>query len=262
MAGNELVIRVAGKDKYVPVASFLSVVHNTIGILREVDAEISDSHRGSLKWRIKDVSQNSPITMTIFAEPTSEVDISQNVVDAYTDGLQLIDESSDAIPPFFTPRALEKAKRLVGVLNDGVERIAFEGSSQKPVTPTQRLAANVDELLHTYDELTSFEGNLDAATVHGKRIFYVWDVFDGRVSCRFPEHMLQEVLSLFGHRVIVHGRAHYSRSGKPLYIEVEDVEGVPEQESRPAPEELEPINITDGLSSEEYIRRLRDADDF
>jgi hypothetical protein len=260
MAENELIIRVTGKGKYIPVASFVAVVQNTLTILREVDAELSEQRLGSLTWRISNVSLNSPLEMTIFAEPNADLDVSRDVVEVITTGLRQIDSSPDSIPAFFTPRALEGAKRLVSVLNDGIERIALRSPQGELVTPTQRVAANVDELIQDYEELTTFEGPLEAVTLRGKRIFYIWDPIDGRISCRFPEDMLDEVRTLLGHRASVYGRARFSSTGKPLFIQVEEVERLPSQEELPKVKNLKPINITNGLDSVEYVRRQRDGE--
>jgi hypothetical protein len=261
MADDELIIRLIGREEYISAASFITVVHNTLAILKEVDAEISEQRLGSLMWRIKDVSLNSPLTVTLLGESrVDELDYGRDVIEAYTEGLRQIDRSPENIPPFFTIAALSQAKRLVAVLNDGIERIFFSLPEQEPVVPTQRVAANVDELTQVYEELTTFEGGLDSVTLHGKRIFYVWDVFDGRIACRFPKDMLDQVRTLLGERVSVYGKARFSRAGKPLSIEIVEARRLPSQEELAQLKDFTGINITNGESSEAYVRSLRDAE--
>lgn len=261
MTDDQLVIRVESKEEYVPAASFVSIISNTLMILREVDSEISEQHQGSLSWRIQDVSLNSPLSITIFAEPRGgDLDVGRDVVEAYTEGLRQIDASPERIPEFFTLKALERAKSLVSVLNDGIARITYSTARYTAIVPTQRIAANVDELTQVYEELTTFEGDLDSVTLHGKRIFYVWDVFDGRIACRFSEDMLERVRELLGHRVSVSGKARFSRGGRPLSIEVVEARKLRDQSELPQIRDLVGIDITHGLSSEAYVRSLRDAD--
>jgi len=261
MMDDQLTIRVVPREEYVSAASFLSIVQNTLAILREVDAQISEQRQGSLTWQIKDVSLNSPLTMTIFGETTAEdLDYGRDVIEAYTDGLRQVDTSPARIPEFFTFEALRRAKSLVSVLNDGIERVIFSTPRREAVMPTQRVAANVDELTQSYEELTSFEGRLESATIHSKNRFYVWDVFDGRISCSFSKDLLDDVRELFGHRVSVYGRARYSRTGRPLSIDVLDLKRLRDQEELPQFEDFQGVNITGSLSSEDYVRSLRDAE--
>lgn len=260
MAYDEVTIRLASKEQFPSVRSFMIVVNNTLAILREVDKQISEQRNGSLKWRIKDVSFNSPLEMTIFGEPLIEEDYGRAVVRATAAGVRELDRSSDAIPHFFTVSAMNRAKDLVGVLNNGIERVTLAVLDELPVVPTQRVAANVGELVRTYDELTSFQGRLEAVTIHGKRIFHIWDPFDGRIACRFSEAQLFAVRDLLAHRVSVYGRATFTKGGKPLYIEVEEITRLPEQHEVRSVRTYAPINITGGMSSHEYIRSIRDGE--
>jgi hypothetical protein len=263
MSTEGLKIRVIPRERegYVSATSFVAIVQNTLAILREVDAEISEQRLGSLEWHIKEISYNSPLTMTLIGEPKAEdLDYEIDIIEAYTEGLRQIDASPDRVPEFFTYQALKSAKSLVSVLNNGVERVVFSAPTGEEVAPTQRVAANVDDLTRTYEELTSFEGKLESATIHGKNRFYVWDVFDGRISCRFSRDKLDDVRNLFGHRVSVYGRARFSRTGRPLGIEVIDLKQLRNQDELPQARDLAGINITGELSSEDYVRRLRDAE--
>jgi hypothetical protein len=263
MTSEGLKIRVIprAQETYVSAASFVAIVQNTLASLREVDKEISEQRFGSLEWQIKDVSYNSPLTLTLIGESKVEdLDVELDVIEAYIDGLRQIDTSPDRVPEFFTYDALRSAKNLVSVLNDGVERVLFSAPTRDEVAPTQRVAANVDDLTRTYEELTSFEGKLESATIHGRNRFYIWDAFDGRISCRFSRERLDEVRELFGHRVSVYGKARFSRTGRPLSIEVLDLKRLRNQDELPQPRDFIGVSITGDLSSEEYVRRIRDAE--
>lgn len=260
MATDQIIIQVSGRDgRYVPVASFVAAMLNALTILKEVDTQISEQNQGSTEWRIKDVSYNSPLTAVFIGEPIGELNVVTAIVEASADGLEQLDQSPGVVPAFFSVRALEVSKKMVNVLNDGVERLVVQVPEYKAVVPTQRVAANVDELTQTYDELSTFEGKLEAVSIHGKRVFYVWDTFDGRISCRFGESELDKVVGLFGHRVSVYGRTRFSQLGKPLSIQVEEIEDVEGTRQPFDPRQFSAVDITGGVDAVAFVRELRDA---
>ena len=69
---------------------------------------------------------------------------------------------------------------------------------------------------------------------------------------------LEEAKKLLGRRVVVSGRIRY-RSHKPTSIQAEEIHPLRDASELPQLEDMPPIDITGGLSPEEYVRRLRDA---
>ena len=66
---NVLTIRVAGRDDDLSLSSFLSVMRDSLNILREIDAQLSDTGRDTLKWKITDVRMSSPLSITVTGVP-------------------------------------------------------------------------------------------------------------------------------------------------------------------------------------------------
>jgi hypothetical protein len=157
--------------------------------------------------------------------------------------------------------SLQKAKELVSVLNDGIQRIALGTPWEDPVVPTQHLAANADALLpKPHEEHGSMEGRLETLSVHGGSTFAIWDAMSGqRIECHFPSTMLPEAQEAFNRRVLVSGIIRYSSEGRAKSIIVEKLRPLRGQEELPQIDAIQPINITDGTDSAEYVRRLRDA---
>ena len=60
-------------------------------------------------------------------------------------------------------------------------------------------------------------------------------------------------------RVQVYGRAKYVR-GKVTSMEVESIRILREMHELPQPKDIGKVDITSGLSSEDYVRGMRDAD--
>ncbi len=240
MGEDEITITLTGKTEFISVGSFLEVVQNSLGILRELDAAIS-GHSASVKWRISAASLNSPLAVTIFPDNPTDMGIGRDILNDYTKGLRQVEQDDKHVPSHFNEAALEYAKKLVSVLNDDITRIAFTTPWDKPVVPSQRVAANVDKLLpKEHDELGTFEGNLETLSVHGGTTFLIWDVVTGyRIECRFPSDMYEDAYAAFTKRVAVYGRIRFSRHGKPKYVVVEKLRQLRSQSELPQAKDLE-----------------------
>ncbi len=252
MPKAEITIKVTAREDYVPVNSFLTVIGNTLSILRDLGHVPGVEE--PINWKVSAASLKSPLSLTIF----SEAPHSDEIVREYLDVFQQA-EKSEALPfNRWNPRTLEKAKQLVSVLNDGVAQVTFSAIGASPVTPTQRVAASVDYLLApAYEDYGSFEGKLETLSVHGKTRFNIYDPITGRsIQCFFALEKLQDAHSAFNHRVVVSGKAKYSRVGDPVSVLVEDIRvlvgGIKLAD-------LDGIDITGGIESAMYIRGIRDA---
>jgi len=264
MSDDRLTIRVSGTDDLIPVASFLSVVSNTLEILRDIDAVVSHHREGTLDWRIADVSLSSPLQLTIVAEGEAETDSGREVLTVFTDSLRRIQEGTDRAPAYWTVEALERARNLTPITDNGIAEISFVTPWAAPVTPSADLRARVDRLLpREHEELGTVVGTLETLSKHEGATFRIWDVLTkAGVLCVIPPEMLPQAHEAFGKRVAVRGRIRYRADGKPKRITVysaQDLRPLREQSELPQARDLEAINITDGVDPSEYVRRLRDA---
>ena len=260
-AGNTLTIRIAGKDDSVSFAAFVSVLRDTLQILHELDIELSGGQK-SMKWEVVDVGHNSPLTVTISGHPVRDEGIYLEVASAYVDGMQQLEHDTE-LPQHFPVNALEKAKRLASTRNNGVASLEYSTPGRPPIEPTQHLAANVDYILkHSfYRTDTTLEGTLEAVDVRGKYTFAIYDVLNGqRIKCEFEEGMLANVASLLRNRVAVTGIAKYSRSGRPVSINVQSLRRLRKASELPQFREGEKIDLTGGIGSAEFVRRMRDGE--
>src|SRR5262249_45647922 len=87
----------------------------------------------------------------------------------------------------------------------------------------------------------------------------VWERLPERmIRCIIATDQLQHAKDLLGKRVAVTGRISY-RNHKPTSIQVERIDRMQEDSELPELKDIGPINITGGMSPEEYVRSLRDA---
>ena len=260
-SGNTLTIRIAGKDDNVSFAAFVRVQRETLQILRDLDAEMSGGQK-PLRWDVVDVSLNSPLTVTISGHSIDGPGLySTEIASAYVDGMQQLEHAPE-LPRHFPVDTLERAKRLVSVKNDGVASLVYSTPGRPPVEPTQHLAANVDYILKHkfYLSDTTLEGMLEVVDIHGEYEFAIYDLLNGqKIKCRFEKEMLEEVVSLLRSRVAVAGEAKFSRTGRAVSIKVRSIKRLRSAAELPQFRVGEEIDLTGGMDSAEFVRRMRDA---
>jgi hypothetical protein len=212
-------------------------------------------HGRAAQWKVSAASLQSPLSLTLSSdEPQSDF-----VTREYMGTLDAIDKSSDIPKESISQSILEHAKELVSVLNDGVAQLSFSTPVYPAIHPTQRVAANVDYLTApAYEDYSTIEGKIETLSVHGRTLFRIYDEITGHsIACFFREDKLAEAHGLFNKRVSVSGVAKYNRMGRAVSIRVENIRQLVGGIKL---DQLKDINITGGIPSEDYIRKLRDAE--
>lgn len=265
--GQPFTISVQGKDGGVLVERLLDALTNTLGVLRDLDAKNSDDGRAGIHWHITKATTNSPLTLTLTPHVAPRRrDNSREVGRAFVRGMRKL-ESGKGVPSDFSDDTLKEARALLGLLDRGVTRMEFSVPGEDVIAPTLRSAALIDEFLgrrstyHVAD--TTIEGSLETVTIHGGDAFDVFDQLTGtRVRCVLPEGQLQTAVSALGKRVAVAGLAKFNDKGRPVSIEVESIRVMLDKDRIPKASDFEGegrLDITGGIESSEFVRRLRDA---
>ncbi len=252
MPKAEITIKVRAREDFVPVRSFLTIVGSTLSMLNEIGR--ASPRLSKADWRVSGASLQSPLTLTISSEAPESAAVVRECIGVF----EHAEGSSELPAKRWGERTLEKAKELVSVLNDGVAQITFVSNGAKSVSPTQRVAASVDYLLApAYEDYGSFEGKLETLSVHGKTRFSIFDSVTGRaIHCYFASDKLSEAHAAFNQRVLVSGKAKYSRIGNPISVNVDNIRIL---QGGVKLSDLQDIDITGGIESAKYIRGLRDA---
>ena len=250
-----------GKEDYVALGSFLKAGDALKTILEELDAVLSETPHARIRWALSNLSLGSAAAEVTGTVAEGQADHTPALIAACVDGLAQVDEGV-VRPPHFTDSVLKGAKSLTAVLQEDVERIIVARAA-KHVTVTQRVAANVDELLGaTYVAPSYIEGRLEAISIHDRRIFAVWEpIHNWRIECRFPQDMLEEVRDALGNRVSVKGNVRFDARDKPLSVQADSMYVFPDEDALPSTKDLIGLDpdFTSGQDSVEYVRRMRDA---
>lgn len=281
-----LEIEVTGKTDAIPFDSFLELASNTLSILQDLDASISQSENASLEWEIVKASLSSPLRVTVKGRSDIGVDISGDVIRAYLSGVEEIEQGTQQPPQYFTETSLRKTRALVDVLNDGIRKVAFRSPLRgEPVVPSKKIADNVAVILEAQDleegidnvvelrahsharteEQATITGTLETVTVHGKKPkFVIYDPLTGnRIDCLITDESILEEAKAALHpvpvRVSVTGTAKYNRQGYPTSIKVETFKKLRSRAELPSFKDLEGINFSGDLDPTEHVRRLRNG---
>ena len=209
----------------IPLGLFLDAARGLDALLSELDIAISGARH--LEWAIADLSissANLAVTPSLLREES--MDNGALIISSALMGMEII-EKGGVWPEHFTETALLKAKEIVSIINGKVERISFFGNAgegSKRVRVTQRVAANVDQLVGTSTTaMGAIEGTLETLTIHGGAAFNIYDVITARrIRCVCDRKTLNELAApdIMGKRVLVDGEIKFNLHGHPVSIKV------------------------------------------
>lgn len=254
-----ITLRLVGEPEDIPAPAFLEAIHRFLNILDEIDVELSARPRGSLRWRVAQLSSSIP-TITLAPESIVEdLDVSADVIKTAVDGLETI-EKETVRPQHFSDAALDNAARLVAVIGRGINRIAVSTTDRPEIRITQHLAANVDEVIRGVEKaLGTIEGTIEMVTIHERRQFNLYEALTHQaVACYFQSEMFESVKEALGKRVGVYGEIRTTRTGEIRSITAKEISVFPSREDLPQTDDIVGIlpEITHGLDIEDYIERI------
>lgn len=248
MAAEDLQLPRIGLDLQGPRVTLQRLAESAdhfLGLLREVDQELTEQRGGSFEWVLSGLRLGS-LELEAYAEPkTEEVDVffSRQVFSAVRAGIKVI-SSQQRRPPHFTDAALTHARRLAESLSDeGVTEIAVRTNGQREIF-SRSLVANVEALSRgTVKSIGSVEGRLETVSLHATPYFNVYSALTGRaVRCEFPIEDLERVREALGRRVSVFGVLLSSaETGHKQSLQVEEFTIFPPDEELPTAEDVRGI---------------------
>lgn len=231
----------------ITVSAFIDAASDLYAILNEIDREVSGSQ--SVIWSIAALRSTSAVMEAapiLVHEETP--DNRDRIVAAFVQGMQKI-ETQPVRPDYFSNEALIKAKHLVGILNENINRIVIRGTVDGRLSDhiqiTQRVAAHVDKLIGVRPvSLGSVEGILELISIHGGTYFNIYDqLTKRRVKCVCDRDILNELTDYrnLGRRLLVYGEIQEDISGQPISIKVGKYRFLRDRQELPQGEHLRGI---------------------
>ena len=126
MVAAEITVSVEGQTPDLLAKPFLDAMGNSLEILRDLDANIAMRRRPTLRWAISHMHIGSPAVMTLRAlSPPTGKDVSQDVVNHYVDGLELLAIGSGFLISF--PRMHSTLLSGSPILQEGMNALSLFG---------------------------------------------------------------------------------------------------------------------------------------
>lgn len=261
MTLDEFTIILGGQDGRVSAEALKMQLQNALEMLRNLESEFVASGTVVL-WEIVRVQMRSPLKVTLSPkiQGRSGRSMGRKIVKAAIDGIDRIEQEATA-PPHFNENALKAAKAMAhSAEKEGIKLTLQSSDGKKQVSLTNQIVKHVDEVVlkaRRYKDFLTIEGKLEVVSVHDHPSVYIWEHLTGhQIECLVNAENIKEYSQLLNRRVAVRGLVRY-RNDIPSAIEVEDIEAMPEEHELPSLKDIGPIDITDGLPSEDHVRRMR-----
>lgn len=252
-----------GESRVVELDDLSTAIVNFLGLLRDVDATISDKRNGYLKWRVTMLRDDPfPVVGVMpFLPKATQRDISFEVEKEVIGNVGSLTESGER-SRFLSDAALGKVERIAKTAPKiGASQIYTSESGEfKLLTRvTTKTLSQIQELTNAKSvALGTVIGSLDSISVHKGREFRVWDeAMKKPIRCQFKQNQELQAKELLGRRVVVTGTIRSNRYGRPLSMVVHSFNEAPLQDLPPVGELMGSIpNFTGGLSMAEYFEDL------
>jgi len=264
------------------LGDLLDQIQDYFEILNGVAASVAGDDVDRVDWRVVGLSKNSPATITVeaIARPghATGPDIIRRANHLAIDGLKRL-QSSDVRPLHFTDNVLEAADRFTRRITHGLSETAIGGDDVQTLTVRTPDAVNAvrhiasvreSDPIHPYKELGSFEGYIENVGTDGWGRPYIIikaRVTDTDVKCFLSGDALKALESepvadvvWKKRQVTATGVLKFRSLGRLSQAEIVRLDFVDPQESLPQLQDVIDKNFTGGLSSEEFLERLRSGE--
>jgi len=261
----ELVIEGLPQDEgRVRLNTFITQIQKLSAALHRIDRDANDGRSGSI-FQIAELSYSSPVRVALEPKPIPTFRPTGHLIVQQLQNVARAIESGDADSlTGFDADLLDDIRGLAAPVGKSVKSatLIFNGTT---FDLTPRVTQQMESALAVEDECEgSIEGSLDQINIHqGANTFHVYpEVGPKRVTCHFPSKLYDDAVAAVGRRVEVIGTLRYrAKAPYPHQIAVTSLDIFPSEEELPDWEDLRgrAPESTGGLSSEAFIRELRDA---
>ncbi len=260
MKDNQFSITLKGSfndDEHIRLNEFTNQLEVINTVLRNIDSSINKTK--STYYRIINLSHSSPACVVFEAVPFPDTENnSQIIIHRFFEGLQNIIDG--IIPEYYDYKIFESLKKF-GSSNITEILLSYDN---KNIDIPKNLSATINELLGP-DEIIedSITGMLEILDIHAReKKFYIYPIIGPKkVICKFSDDLLQQKAKEgIGHYIYVEGEFRYKKmSPFPYVVNVNDIEIYPDEDELPTLSALHGVapNATGGISSEAFIRRIR-----
>jgi hypothetical protein len=264
-------IDIAGNPRTIPFRDMLNVQNSSLAILDDLDHALSGRQKGTVEWIMRDLSMNGHLRIEVYSKVREMKrkkldDFSARIAGSFVHGMRMLEKEGRS-PEYLSYVGMGRVEKMTSVIgHNGTDAIvASIPEDDAAIEITQRAHRNLQELIpEAYKSVGAIEGVMEAISVHKRRIFIVYEaLFDKAVTCEFGGlELLERVKESLGRRVRVRGIVSRNSRSEPRSVQLEN-----ESDFQAFEHDLKVLpfrslggsdpGYTGGLSTEEYIRRIR-----
>lgn len=282
MTKVELSISGRGASDAPLVTDLIEQIQDLLVMMEGVAASVVGDDTPRFDWRVVGLSKQSPARVTLEAEPRpGHVDgatVAAQARDLTTEGLRAL-VAGDVRPLHFTDNVIDAADRFVRRMTRGLSESRLgDGAGHDVVISSFDAIASIEHIssvreadpIHPYTELGSLEGQIEnvGADAYGRPYIVVKHRISGKdIRCFLSGDALRALekepvakVVWRQRKVIAIGVLSYRSMGKITRAEVSRLEFFDTSQKLPELADIIDPNFTSGLTSEEYLERLRNGE--
>ena len=248
---------------HVLVSDFIRSWQLLVSALNRTERSALGGRDGSVYYRVVGLSHSSPAVVEM--EAVSRPKGSDRPVQVLREFARVVSSvQSGAVEGFLDGALLEDIRALCAPVDRTLARVSVSLDGDEVVFGKD-IQRRVEQMLAREESFDGrVRGMLESINIHGtSRVFRIYpEVGPEKVLCEFPEPLKAAAISGVGRYVEVRGRLRYRVNASfPHEVEVHELELLPEASELPTLWDLRGAapNATADLTSEEFVRRLRDA---
>lgn len=253
----------AGGD--LQLSQFIEELNAVRNALRQTERLVLRGEENAVRYRVTGLSHSSPskVTIGISSREPAYVDMPKRISRRFTSTLAVI-RRSHRYAERIDLRTLETFKAIASPATKHGIRVSVSADRDRVVRIDKDFDIKVTRLIagdeRERDELI---GRVERVDIHNKNAFDIYPLFGPeRVRCNAPKALQDQIVAAVGKYVSVEGVALYRKDAPfPYAMRVEAMSLRRPNSELPTMTSLHGIapNATGGIPSEEFVRKLRDA---
>lgn len=242
---------------YVPLDTFVGALTHFRRMLRGLGTSVPGQRQG-LTWLVTDLQIGSALAAV---DPVGDAETGLTKSTIAMQGLDALEHEQPPAPSF-PIESMEAARDLADLGEKAKIRTFIRGLDRRlQVTGKTAMTANRLLVVAVWEDLGTVEGSLEMVTVHERYQCNIYESITGRrVECYFKAEDLDIIKAGLGRRVQARGLVRYTGRGDILSVRADHIDILPEEHQLPSIGDVVGLvhDISEGLTTEQHIRRLRD----
>lgn len=268
VGGAALEVCIVPSHQRLDLQAYTSILSEVRKSLEEVDRIAIPERTPRVHWAIKDMSMQKEVRILLVPKtvPNKRAISTLSVpTEGLVSGVQSLSRAAE-IPAYFTDATVNRVGQIGKHVKSGdVDRVTV-ASMRAPTdcaivdqATSLNAARAVEPVKKSFSSISGVLEILEHRTGRSPRAFLRVETSKHAVRIEAREDQASLLRESWGERVLVEGLLKRNILGQPVSLVLDSIENDPERGSAVSPWELLGIDpgFTDGLSTEDYIRRVR-----